>query len=151
MARSLSSWSERERALGVVIPTRFRCISYSHRKTLPSTRVSYFLFWSFKASFLYVFSTAIPGTKNFIAFQSLPFLSQPVQSIKVGNLTWITKKKELDITDASFFFIASPDSSQNRPCLNRYSMKQASFTSCTIYSIIPGYPRQALSGPPILA
>ncbi|CAJ1965554.1 unnamed protein product [Sphenostylis stenocarpa] len=42
-SRSLSSWSEGERALGVVIPTRFPCISYSHRSILSSTRVSYSL------------------------------------------------------------------------------------------------------------
>ncbi|CAJ1957491.1 unnamed protein product [Sphenostylis stenocarpa] len=45
-SRSLSSWSEGERALGVVIPTRFPCISYSHRSILSSTRVSYSLIFA---------------------------------------------------------------------------------------------------------
>lgn len=81
VARSLSSWSEGERALGVVIPTRFPCISYSHRSILSSTRVSYSLIFALFFLFVCIFNRTT-GTKNFIALKSLPFLSQPIQSIK---------------------------------------------------------------------
>ena len=80
-SRSLSSWSEGERALGVVIPTRFPCISYSHRSILSSTRVSYSLIFALFFLFVCIFNRTT-GTQNFIALKSLPFLSQPIQSIK---------------------------------------------------------------------
>jgi len=99
--RSLSSWSERERALGVVIPTRFRCISYSHRNTIPSTRVSYSLYFEAVTKFELVQYNEEKGLESRVpTFALRSLVDEGVDTFEWGR-EWEKRLRPSDLSTSS--------------------------------------------------